>query len=274
MNTNINNEQIEFYQENGFLILDDFLNENELENWRNTVFNSVAKREGVKIPGKAVKVGEADGINADAEYFGKVFDQVINLWQTDKNVKSLILDEEIGKMITQLANVDGIRAWHDQALFKKPWANPTAWHLDTPFWSFSNKQSISIWIALDDATIANGCLWFVPGSHKETKFENYGITKNMDAIFEHYPKFKSVVPIPAELKAGSCTFHNGLTIHGAGPNMTPKSRRAMTCAFMPDGSAFNGNQNILSDEYYESLKIGDILKNEEQNPLIYHKEWK
>jgi ectoine hydroxylase-related dioxygenase (phytanoyl-CoA dioxygenase family) len=71
------------------------------------------------------------------------------------------------------------------------------------------------------------------------------------------------------MKAGSCSFHNGLTIHGANANMTNGFRRAMTCAYMPDGSTFNGEPNILPDEYVRSLKIGDVLNNDEQNPLIY-----
>jgi ectoine hydroxylase-related dioxygenase (phytanoyl-CoA dioxygenase family) len=71
------------------------------------------------------------------------------------------------------------------------------------------------------------------------------------------------------MKAGSCSFHNGLTIHGAHANMTPGYRRAMTCAFMPDGATFNGTQNILSDEQVAQLTIGDQLCDEEQNPLIY-----
>jgi len=71
------------------------------------------------------------------------------------------------------------------------------------------------------------------------------------------------------MKAGSCSFHNGLTIHGANANMTPGSRRAMTCAYMPDGNTFNGIQNILSDEQVAKLSIGDVMDDEEQNPLIY-----
>ena len=74
-----------------------------------------------------------------------------------------MLDQRIGKMAAQLAGVDGIRIWHDQALIKRPWANPTAWHLDTPFWSFSDRNAISIWVALDNATLENGCLFFIPG---------------------------------------------------------------------------------------------------------------
>jgi len=55
--------------------------------------------------------------------------------------------------------------------------------------------------------------------------------------------------------------------------MTPNTRKAMTCAFMPVGSTFNGNKNVLPDDYFKTLKIGDLLNNDEQNPLIYHKDW-
>ena len=47
-----------------------------------------------------------------------------------------MLDERLGKMAADLAGVEGIRIWHDQALIKEAWANPTAWHLDNPYWSF------------------------------------------------------------------------------------------------------------------------------------------
>ena len=92
----------------------------------------------------------------------------------------------------------------------------------------------------------------------------------MDVIFEAYPQFAQVVSVSAPMKAGSCSFHNGLTIHGAGANMTSGHRRAMTCAYMPDGNIFNGEPNILPEKYLKTLAVGDLLNNEEQNPLIYH----
>jgi len=64
-------------------------------------------------------------------------------------------------------------------------------------------------------------------------------------------------------------LHNGLTAHGAGANMTNGQRRAMTCAYMPDGSVFNGNPNVLPPDYLATLKVGDPLNNNEINPLIY-----
>jgi ectoine hydroxylase-related dioxygenase (phytanoyl-CoA dioxygenase family) len=70
------------------------------------------------------------------------------------------------------------------------------------------------------------------------------------------------------MKAGSCSFHCGLTIHGAQANMTAGIRRAMTCAFMPDGNLYNGQPNILPDTYLKKIKVGDILNNDEQSPLV------
>jgi phytanoyl-CoA hydroxylase len=271
MKHQISEEQIQYYQTNGFIVIEDFLSPEELEHWRKAVTTAVTERGGQKIPGKEIKIGEADGINEDADYFGKVFDQLLNLWQTNQQVKELILDQRIGKMAAQLAGVDGIRAWHDQALIKRPWANPTAWHLDTPFWSFSDRDAISIWVALDNATLENGCLFFIPGSHKLTGFDKITIGRNMDGIFEVYSQLINTTPVAAPMKAGSCSFHNGLTIHGANANMTSGSRRAMTCAYMPEGNLFNGEPNILPEAYLHTLKVGDLLNNDQQNPLIYHK---
>jgi len=271
MNNSISKEQIDAYQRDGFLIINDFLNTEEVAHWRKSIDKAIKDRKGTKFPHSAIKTGESDGINKEAEYFGKVFDQIINLWQTDEEVKKIMLDERIGKMAAQLSGSDGIRVWHDQSLIKQPWGNATAWHVDTPFWSFTDRNALSIWVALEDVTLENGCLWFMPGSHKDTEFGEPGISVNMGDIFNKYPQYYDKKPTPSIIKAGSCSFHNGMCIHGAGGNMTPGTRMAMTCAFMPDGNTFNGKQNMLSDAQVANLKIGDLLNDESQNPLIYHK---
>ncbi len=269
MRNELSPEQIAQYGTDGFLIIEDFLSQQELETWRTALDEAVEKRAGNKMPDRKEVFGKGD--DADKSYFENVFDQLINLWQDNEKMRAVMLDERIGKMAAQLANVDGIRIWHDQALIKKPWANPTSWHLDTPYWSFADRRALSIWVALDDATYENGCLFFIPGSYQKTTFENPGIGKNMGEIFKVYPDFKNSKSVPALMKAGSCSFHNGLTIHGAHANMTPGFRRAMTCAFMPDGNTFNGTQNILNDAQVAKLKVGDLLNDDEQTPLIYSK---
>ena len=87
MKHQLNKEQIQYYQNNGFIVIEDFLSPEELEHWRKAVTTAVKERAGIKIPGKDIKTGEADGINEDADYFAKVFDQLLNLWQTNEQVK-------------------------------------------------------------------------------------------------------------------------------------------------------------------------------------------
>jgi ectoine hydroxylase-related dioxygenase (phytanoyl-CoA dioxygenase family) len=264
MNTTLNQDQINSYQKNGFLVIENFLNKSELEQWREAVDEAATNRKGKALPDREEVVA-----GADRTFVNKVFDQLINLWQDNDKVKKIMLDERLGKMAAQLAGVDGIRIWHDQALIKQAWGNPSTLHTDTPYWSFHHPAALSIWVALDDATLQNGCLYFLPGTHKKTSFQPGGFTADMDEFFTLFPELRKSEAIAAPMKAGSCSFHCGLTIHGANANMTPYPRRAMTCAYMPEGSVFNGQQNILTDSKFTELKIGEILQDNKQNPLLY-----
>jgi ectoine hydroxylase-related dioxygenase (phytanoyl-CoA dioxygenase family) len=264
MNTNLTQPHIDSYRDNGFVVVTDFLNADEIADWRDAVDEAVTGRKRERIPGFGQEEENNEG------YYNNVFIQRVNLWQTNEKMRKLMLDARLGQMAATLAGVDGIRIWHDQALIKQPWANPTGWHLDNPYWSFHSPDSITIWVALDDVTLENGCMWFIPGSHKTATYDNVGIGPNMGDLFKVYPDWAKQKAAPAPMKAGSCSFHNGLIAHGAGPNMTPGWRRAMTCAYMPDGSIFNGKPNILRKEQLAKLQIGDILADDEQTPLIYH----
>lgn len=266
MKTTLSSQQIADYAENGFVVIDDFLDAAELEQWRMAVDEAVAARGTLKMAGR----GAEQRWHSGDSYYDNVFVQRINLWQDNEKMRQLMLDARIGEMAAKLAGVEGIRIWHDQALIKQPWGNPTGWHLDNPYWSFSSRQAISIWVALDDATLENGCLYFMPGTHKTATFDNSSIGQNIGDLFKLYPAWASNKTIAAPMKAGSCSFHNGLLAHGAGANMTPGWRRAMTCAYMPDGSTFNGTQNVLPDDYFGRLTIGDLIEDDQHVPLIYH----
>ena len=269
MNTDLTIEQIDFYQDNGYIVIEDFLTPDELETWRRHVGDAVAQRDGRIVAGGPKAQDRVD--SEESRYYDKVFVQRMNLWSDHEGMRELMLDPRLGKMVSALAGVHGMRIWHDQALIKQPWANPTGWHLDNPYWSYSSRDAITIWVALDDATRDNGCLYFLPGVHKSATFDGDTIGSNVSDLFEIYPQWAQVQSVAAPMKAGSCSFHNGLMPHGAGANMTPGTRRAMTCGYMPDGCVFNGIRNILPQAYFESLQIGDTLDDDAMNPLIWHK---
>lgn len=263
MKDQITREQINRYRTNGYLVIENFLDDRELALWRECTEKAVAERLGDSI---LVHTNQTD----PDSFYARVFTQCLRLADTHDGMRELIFDVRLGRIAGRLAGVTGIRIWHDQALIKPPHGNPTSWHLDDPYWSFDSRDAISMWVALDDATIENGCLWYLPGTHKTATYENVGIGENLADIFKVYPEWKTNEPVPAPCPAGSIVWHNGLVAHAAGPNMTLRHRRAMTCAFMPDGSTFNGKKNILPDDYYEALNIGDPLDNNEWNTLTWH----
>jgi ectoine hydroxylase-related dioxygenase (phytanoyl-CoA dioxygenase family) len=261
MKTDLSPDQIASYQNDGFLVYENFLDAAEVAELKQAVADSIATLGTNKLVTGDLKDGDS--------FYDKVFTQKLNLWLISATIKSYMLNPKLGKMLCDLEGVDGFRVWHDQALIKQPFANATGWHLDNPYWSFYSKHSISIWIALEDATYQNGCMYYLPGTHKMSTYDNVNIGMNMDDLFKIYPEYKKIDSVPAPMKAGTCGFHNGLTAHGAGANMTRGTRIAMTCAYMPTGSTFNGNKNILPNDYFKSLTKGDVLQNDDWNPVVY-----
>jgi len=111
VNTEITQTQIDTYQTNGFVVIDDFLTPEELETWREAIDNAVGKRKDRKL----VVEGAADDERwkAGDSFYDYVFVQRINLWKDNPAVQQLILDPRIGKMATKLAQTEGMRVWHD-----------------------------------------------------------------------------------------------------------------------------------------------------------------
>jgi ectoine hydroxylase-related dioxygenase (phytanoyl-CoA dioxygenase family) len=267
MKTTLTDNQIQQYRNDGFIHIPGFLAPQEVAELKAAVVETARAMGKNKVAVDGVINGEK--WEEKDEFYDKVFTQRLNLWRINDTVKRYMLNPELGKMICALEGIEGVRVWHDQTLIKEPFANATAWHLDNPYWSFQSKHAISVWIALEDATPYNGCMCFIPRSQNFASYDNVGIGQNMGDLFRIYPKMAQIDPVPVPMKAGDCSFHNGLVAHGAGANMTRGRRIAMTCAYMPEGSTYNGYKNILPESYVKTLKVGDVLENDEQNPLLW-----
>ena len=144
--------------------------------------------------------------------------------------------------VTQAEQLLGgnVRFWHDQ-LFCKPaqHGGVVSWHQDYSYWTRTAPMAhLTCWIALDDATADNGCVHYVPGSHKWDLLPITGLAGNMEAIREvltedQWETFRN--PVAAELKAGECVFHHPLAVHGSFENRTDRPRRALVLNVVRDG---------------------------------------
>ncbi|MFL6209488.1 MAG: phytanoyl-CoA dioxygenase family protein [Pyrinomonadaceae bacterium] len=134
-----------------------------------------------------------------------------------------------------------VRFWHDQ-LFCKParHGGVVAWHQDYSYWTRTRPRAhLTCWIGLDDSTRANGCVHYVPGSHRWPLLPRTDLAHDMDAILsvltpEQRAAFR---PVPIELKQGECSFHHPLMVHGSYGNSTDRPRRATVINVVRDGVA-------------------------------------
>lgn len=262
MQTIVTDYQIAAYRAQGFLVHRALLDTGEVAELKQAVLDAIDTMGKRRIAGPGANLVDGDG------YFDRVYTQRLNLWRISEVVRRYLHDAALGHLVCMLEGVPAMRVWHDQALIKEPFANPTNLHLDNPYWSFASRHAISIWIALEDATPENGCLCFLPGSQAIAGPDNVGPIEEFGALLNIYPPMRRIRPVVVPMQAGDCSFHNGLTAHGAGVNMTIDRRIALSCAYMPDGSCFNGTQNVLPDSYFKSLQPGARLDDDSINPLV------
>jgi ectoine hydroxylase-related dioxygenase (phytanoyl-CoA dioxygenase family) len=250
----LSDEQIAAYRRDGFISLDDVFAGEELHELRDAVAAAVASESKLAEPAP----GELPRTKTPYEL---IFNQKVNLWRRHPRIAPIATSKRLGTIAARLEGVP-MRIWHDQALFKEPAtvSNRTPWHQDAPYWPHQERRhQTTIWIALKDATVTNGCMAFVGGTHAIGVLPAVDLVNPQD-IFLHAPHIKPVKPRVIELKAGSATFHNGLTFHYAGPNKSDAVREAFAIIYMPDGTRYSGERHLITDDL--NLQPGQPLEGE------------
>lgn len=244
MNPLITTEHIEFYRDNGFVQIDDVLSFDELAELRG------ALDEVLAVPAKqSIQTSDTQDL------YYRVLNQRVNTWRDHGIMGKYVLHSRFAQLAKDLSGAAGIRLFHDHALLKMPGdSKPTPWHQDLPYWPVQPVEGpvwsgpLSIWIALDDVDENNGCMMFVPTSHTIGKLTGIDLVHPQD-IFEYAKETDAAKkqPVIVRMKAGSCTFHNGLTFHYAHANTTSRPRRVLAIIYMPDGTVFTGSRHVVTD---------------------------
>jgi len=105
-------------------------------------------------------------------------------------------------------------------------ATPTPWHQDEAYWlpDMPDRRALSVWLALEEVTVENGCMAFVPGSHAVPTRKHDWVGARGQALVAEVDEGEGVAVPLAE---GSATFHHGNMLHSAGGNITDGRRRAL-----------------------------------------------
>jgi ectoine hydroxylase-related dioxygenase (phytanoyl-CoA dioxygenase family) len=236
-------EQVEFYREQGYLPGVRILSDEQVDALREELAAFFQPDHAGRELWYEYHTNES--ASPDTVLF-----HALGAWRIGPGFHDLLWNPAFTVPASQLLE-GAVRFWHDQ-LFCKParHGGVVAWHQDYSYWTRTRPmQHLTCWIGLDDSSVDNGCVHYVPGSHRWDLLQITGLAGNMDAIREvlndeQWELFRQ--PVAVELKKGECTFHHPLMVHGSFENRTDRPRRAVVINAVRDGVCSDSDQPLLN----------------------------
>ncbi len=222
-----------FYRENGFVVIEDALDEGEV---------NALNEETVRLCRNAT--GGIGGIEPASEDESdlEVLQRILCLHFPHKLsdlMRQTLSQRHIVDTLTGTVGPD-VKCMQSMLFVKAAGKPGQAWHQDEDYIPTRDRSLIGAWIALDDATIENGCLWIIPGSQKPGILwkQEWHADRRFDCALEarDFP-YTEKDEVPVEVKKGSVVFFNGYTLHRSLPNTAKTGfRRALVNHYMSASS--------------------------------------
>jgi ectoine hydroxylase-related dioxygenase (phytanoyl-CoA dioxygenase family) len=212
-------EQIEFYQANGFVKLKNVLSPEVIEYYRKEISAKVRELNTLHLPME------------QRNTYQKAFLQVGNIWTKSAIVKELAFSKRLAKIAADLMKCQGVRLYHDQALYKEPSGGVTPWHADQYYWPLDTNNTITAWIPLQATPMELGPLAFSAGSHKFKTHRDLEISDESEQKISKTMLEQGLPLIATPFDLGEVSFHSGWTFHRAGPNRSNRPREVMTIIY-------------------------------------------
>lgn len=250
-------EQKDHYDQQGFLVVENIITPEEVEVYKAIYEDFLSGR--IDVGKNRSDLGAGLGDNKKSENITQIMwpsQFVTDLLEMPYHQRALEISRQL---MGEDAEMD-----FDMLIDKAPYSNTsTPAHQDESYWvNLPDKRAASCWLALDEARIDNGCMWFGPASHLQPVRSHRFAGKQGGALT---CDFEESEVQPVELKPGSCTFHHGRTLHFSRGNTSPDRRRAFIVNFRPaamiklerslgfdHGKNDAGNRQLKNDEFSKS----------------------
>ncbi len=232
----LSRDQIDHFKEHGYLSGIRILSEAQID----ALTKELAEISQPDHPGNGLYY---EFHNNEAVDPSKVLFHALGAWRIGRAFHDILWAPAFRMAAYQLLG-RRFRLFHDQ-LFCKPASHGgvVAWHQDYSYWTWTTPMAhLSCWIGLDDATPDNGCLYFVPQSHRWGQLPVTGLTGDMEAVRSVLSDEQQACfdrRVPNVLKKGEASFHHPLTMHGSYENRSNCPRRAIVLNALTDGVVSN-----------------------------------
>jgi len=256
-------EQLEFFDENGYVAGIKLLNEKQIDSLKKALDEVMDPKHPLHGLFHEFHSNESGDPN-------KVLFHSLGHWRIHQAFHDVIWNPAFRMVASQLLGDRPVRFWHDQ-LFCKPahHGGNVAWHQDYSYWTRTvEMQHLTCWCGLDDANEENGCLQYVPGSHRWGLLEKPALAGEMYGLMEMMTEEQkdNFKPVAIPLKAGYAAFHHPLLVHGSFANCSDRSRKAFVLNVFADGTVSDSDEPLL--EGVPAIKKGSKLEGK-FFPLIF-----
>jgi phytanoyl-CoA hydroxylase len=278
----LSEEQIERFHRDGYLKFRRVLDDGTVERLRGDLDRVIGEELSDHPPADRPPEFAYGHDRKDRRLERRAIHQFVNLWKVSPVYREVIRNAEITGAIRELMDGSHVRLWHDQIISKPPGDNDHFHcHHDFYFWPLDRPRMITCWLALDRATVDNGCMHVFPGSHRDPRFQPPGCDLSADihlapapggpgepgSLYDEIRTWGLDRAKPVELEAGECMFHHCLNYHFTPANVTDRQRRAFVMIYMPDGTRYNREQSPNHPcTSYLNLEDGAVL-NGDQFPV-------
>lgn len=183
----------------------------------------------------------------------------LGAWLVDAWFHDLVFHPGVTIPLAQLLGAQPMRFWHDQ-VFWKPARHPgvVPWHQDYSYWTrTAPAQHITMFLTLDDMDRSNGCLRYVPGSHRWGLLPRASFGGALDQVRSALSPGmrRDFEPVPVELRSGRASIHHSHLVHGSLGNPTDRPRRAVVLNYLgPEVRVADGSAPLLRG--VPSLAVG------------------
>ncbi|MGV3460545.1 MAG: phytanoyl-CoA dioxygenase family protein [Flavobacterium sp.] len=253
-------EQVDFYQRNRFIKLKQVFDTDSI-----AFFNAAISKQVDKMNTTQTSLDERDT-------YGKAFLQLFNLWREDDVVKAFVFSKRLAKIAADLMKTDGVRMYHDQALFKEGGGGITPWHADQYYWPLETDKTVTAWIPLQATPLEMGPLEFSAGSHIIVDGRELAIGDESEKVIQEKLRVTDFEHVIEPFDIGEVSFHSGWIFHRAGANTTNDMRKVMTVIYMDKDMKLKNpeNKNQVNDwnTWCPGAEIGKVI-NTEINPVLY-----
>ena len=252
--------QIRFYQKNRYIKLKNVLDEDTVKTYNAIISEKVNELNTVTMP------------MAERSTYGKAFLQLFNLWKTNEAIKQLVFSRRIAKIASDLMQVDGVRLYHDQALFKEVGGGITPWHADQHYWPLETDKTVTAWIPLQETPLEMGPLEFSAGSHEILEGRELAISDTSEITIQERLKVTDFEHVVEPFDIGEVSFHSGWVFHRAGANTTEQQRKVMTIIYMDKNTKLKAPENAGQTNDWNTwcpgARIGSVIDTP-LNPVLY-----